>query len=91
MTIREIPALLCLPAFFSAYCVRCDEFITDFSDPERVEEAIEAAGGRLAASKRDITDCLAACANCKDICQCVNCGALLEDDQCPNCPTDPNT
>lgn len=91
MTIREIPALLCLPAFFSAYCVRCGELITDFSDPERVEEAIEAVGGRLATSKRDITDCLAACANCKDICQCVTCGALLEDDLCPNCPTDPNT
>lgn len=90
MTIREIPALLCLPAFFSAYCVRCGELITDFSDPERVEEAIEAAGGKLVVSKRIVTDSLAACAKCIDLCQCAVCGALLEDDQCPNCPTNPN-
>lgn len=91
MTIREIPALLCIPGFFSAYCARCGEPITDFSDPENAEIAIERAGGRLVVSKWDITDCLAACENCKDICQCVTCGALLEDDQCPDCPTNPDT
>ena len=67
MTIREIPALLCLPAFFSAYCVRCGEPIADFSDPERAEEAIEAAGGRLVVSKRIITDCKAACEKCENL------------------------
>ena len=86
MTIREVPALLCLPGFFSAYCLNCGEPIADFSDPERAEEAIERAGGSLVVSKRIITDCLAACEKCKDHCECPECGAFLEHGLCPNCP-----
>ena len=87
MTIKEIPALVCIPGNFAAHCVRCGEHIADFTDPERAEEAIEAAGGRIVVNSYYITDCVAACENCKDHCLCPQCNALLESDVCPDCPS----
>jgi hypothetical protein len=88
MTIRYHPALLCLPAIYSVVCVRCGESIADFYDPQNVQDAIEANGGRLVVDQRCIDDCVAACVDCKDNCNCPNCGALLENDTCPDCPLD---
>lgn len=85
MTIRLIPSLGPLPAYYSASCARCGEHVADFHDPERADEAIGASGGAIVVSSLYIEDCAVACADCKDACLCPQCGILLERDICPNC------
>jgi hypothetical protein len=86
MTIRELRRWIRGDPDYEAVCVRCSEHIADFSNPESVRDAVEASGGEIIKMTRDITDCVAACADCAGKCLCLVCGALLEDDVCPDCP-----
>lgn len=86
MTIRELRRWIRGDPDYEAVCVRCGEHIADFSNPEFVREAVEASGGEIIKDARSITNCVAACAGCADKCLCPVCGALLENDVCPDCP-----
>ncbi len=85
MTIRELRCWVNGDPRYEAVCVRCGERIAEFSNPERAREAIEANRGAIIKGAHYLADCLAACAN---KCLCQRCGALLENDSCPNCCND---